>query len=496
MRVTDLQVRRLREEMSKSGQVGLSALRAGMHRNTARRWLELDCLPSETLVPRTWRTREDPFEQDWPGLAVRLEDAPTLEAKALFLDLLEHHPDRYDIGQLRTFQRRVREWRARHGPPKEVFFPQQHIPGEAAQTDFTHADELGITIAEVPFPHLLCHAVLPYSDWSWATPCRSESLAALREGVQAALWRLGRVPEWHQTDNSTSATHSLATGKRDFNEDYVKLVEHYGMKPRTIAVGEKHQNGDVEAHNGALKRHLEQVLLLRGSRDFADRDAYVAWLEKTLEKRNRLREKRLREELAVMQALPVHRLPAYSVVKLRVGQGSTIRVKRNIYSVPSRLCGEPVRVHVYDDRIEVFHGTEQQMAVPRLAGSSRHRIQYRHVIDALLRKPGAFRHYRYLDDLFPTSVFREAFDVLDAGVSRWQADVNYLRILRLAARTMETDVEKALREVLQAGELPLFERIEARVAPPEPSVPDLEMPVVELAPYDELLGSTTREEIR
>jgi len=268
------------------------------------------------------------------------------------------------------------------------------------------------------------------------------------------------------------------------------------MKPRTIAVGEKHQNGDVEAHNGALKRHLEQVLLLRGSRDFADRDAYVAWLEKTLEKRNRLREKRLREELAVMQALPVHRLPAYSVVKLRVGQGSTIRVKRNIYSVPSRLCGEPVRVHVYDDRIEVFHGTEQQMAVPRLAGSSRHRIQYRHVIDALLRKPGAFRHYRYLDDLFPTSVFREAFDVLDAGVSRWQADVNYLRILRLAARTMETDVEKALREVLQAGELPLFERIEARVAPPEPSVPDLEMPVVELAPYDELLGSTTREEIR
>jgi len=496
MRVTDVQVRRLREEMSKSGKIGVSALRAGMHRNTARRWLERDCLPSETLTPRTWRTRDDPFEEDWPDLVARLNDAPTLEAKALFLDLLEHHPDRYHLGQLRTFQRRVRQWRARFGPPKDVFFPQQHRPGEAAQTDFTWTTELEITIGGEPYPHMLCHVVLPYSDWSWATPCRSESMAALKEGVQAALWHLGRVPEWHQTDNSTAATHRLATRKRTFNEDYVKLVEHYGMKPRTITVGEKHQNGDVEAHNGALKRHLEQLLLLRRSRDFADRDTYVAWLEKAVEKRNRLREKRLREELAVMRALPVHRLPAYSVIKLRVGQGSTIRAKRNIYSVPSRLRGELVRVHIYDDRVEVFHGAEPQMTVRRLAGSSRHRIQYRHVIDALVRKPGAFRGYRYIDDLFPTDVFRETFDVLDTAVSRWQADVNYLRILRLAARTMETDVEKALREVLRTGELPLFERIEARVAPPEPSVPDLEIPIVDIDLYDGLLGSTTLEEVR
>ncbi len=375
-------------------------------------------------------------------------------------------------------------------------FPQQHRPGEAAQTDFTWANVLGITLAGEPFPHLLCHFVLPYSDWSWATPCRSESMAAIKEGVQAALWRLGRAPQWHQTDNSTAATHRLDKRKRDFNEDYVALVEHYGMKPRTIAVGEKHQNGDVEAHNGALKRHLEQVLLLRGSRDFADREAYVSWLEKALEKRNLLREKRLREELEVMRLLPVHRLPAYSVVDLRVGQGSTIRVKRNIYSVPSRLRGERVRVHLYDDRVEVFHGAEPQMTVPRLAGSARHYIQYRHVIDALIRKPGAFRDYRYVDALFPTDIFRQAFDLLDESVSRWQADVNYLRILRLAARTMETDVEVALRKIIRAGELPLFERIEARVAPPEPSVPDLEIPVVELMPYDELLGSATVEEAR
>jgi hypothetical protein len=438
----------------------------------------------------------DPFEEGWSDVVVRLEEAPTLEGKALFLDLLERFPERYHLGQLRTFQRRVRQWRARHGPPKEIFFPQVHHPGEAAQTDFTHMTELGITIGAEPFPHLLCHVVLPYSDWSWGTPCRSESMAALKEGIQAALWRLGRAPQWHQTDNSTAATHELATGKRTFNEEYVALVEYYGMKPRTIAVGEKHQNGDAEAHNGALKRHLEQLLLLRASRDFADRAAYVAWLESALEKRNRLREKRLREELAVMRALPVHRLPSYSVLEVRVGQGSTIRVKRNIYSVPSRLRGERVRVHLYDDRVEVFHGAEPQMTVARLAGNGRHRIQYRHVIDALVRKPGAFRDYRYVDDLYPTNVFREAFDALDESVSRWQADVNYLRILRLAARTMEADVEKALREVLRAGEIPLFERIEARVAPPEPSVPDLEIPVVELAAYDDLLGCTAPEEGR
>jgi len=467
--------------------IGTAALRAGMHRNTATKYLKSGLLPSEAKQPRTWRTRKDPFEADWPELVVRLEDAPELEAKALFEDLLSRKPEVYHPGQLRTFQRHVKEWRARYGPDREVFFPQVHRPGEAAQTDFTWADSLGITIAGQPYPHLLCHFVLPYSDWSWATPCRSESMAALSEGVQAALSRLGRSPQWHQMDNSSAATHDLSTGKRGFNEEYLALMSHYEMRPRSIGIGKSHQNGDVEAQNGSLKRSLEQHLLLRGSRDFADREEYLTWLAGVLEKRNQLRERRLAEELAVMRPLPVHRLPSFSVIETRVGPGSTIRARSHTYSVPSRLKGERVRVHVHDDRVEVFHGGSRQLVVERARGRGAYRIQYRHVIESLVRKPGAFRGYRYFDALFPTEVFRRALETLDEGLSQWQANVNYLRVLRLAARTMEADVAAALSEVLDAGELPLFERIESLVAPREPSLPEVEIPAVELDGYDGLL---------
>ena len=238
---------------------------------------------------------------------------------------------------MRTFQRRVKQWRAQKGPDKEVFFPQAHRPGEAAQTDFTDASGLCITIAGEPFPHLLCHFVLPYSNWQWATTCQSESMLALRRGVQSAVFRLGRIPDFHQTDNSTAATHDLRTGKRGFNQEYEDLMNHLGMKPRTTGVGKKEQNGDVEAANGALKRRLKQHLLLRGSRDFDSVEAWESWFQDVLEQANRLRQKRFREELAVMRSLSVERLREYKEVDVAVTSWSTIRVKHNAYSVPSRL---------------------------------------------------------------------------------------------------------------------------------------------------------------
>lgn len=208
MTVSDAQVRRLMEEHAKSGKVGLAAMKARMDRKTARKYLGEAKLPSELKRPRKWRTRADPFVEDWPALEARLVDAPELEAKTLFEHLLAEHPERYEPGQLRTLQRRIQEWRAKKGPEREIFFAQEHRPGEAMQTDFTHCEELSVTFAGEPFPHLLCHPVLPYSNWEWATVCHSESLMALRRGVQAALFKLGRVPEWHQTDNST---HSAET---------------------------------------------------------------------------------------------------------------------------------------------------------------------------------------------------------------------------------------------------------------------------------------------
>jgi len=483
------------EEMSKQGEVGRAALRSGMDRKTARKYLTAGQLPSEMQRPRDWRTRPDPFAEDWPGIAERLADAPTLEARALFEDLLGRHPERYEQGQLRTFQRRVKQWRAQQGPDKEVFFPQLHRPGEAGQTDFTDASELGITIAGELFPHLLCHYVLPYSNWEWATTCQSESMLALRRGVQSAVFRLGRVPDFNQTDNSTAATHDLRTGKRGFNQEYVDLMNHLGMKPRTTGVGKKEQNGDVEAANGALKRRLEQHLLLRGSRDFDSVEAWESWLQDVLERANRPRQKRLREELAVMRPLSVERLREYKEVDVSVTSWSTIRVKHNAYSVPSRLIGEWVRVRVYEDRLEVYHGGQHQLSVERLLGRNGHRINYRHVIRSLVRKPGAFERYRYREELFPTLTFRRAYDCLVESLTGREADIEYLRVLHLAARTLESEVETALELLLTAETLPLADHVRALVEPATPEVPDLVVPTVDLQIYDGLFEAELLQEV-
>ncbi|MCH7895213.1 MAG: transposase family protein, partial [Proteobacteria bacterium] len=227
----------------------------------------------ELAVARSWRTRTDPFEADWPGIRGMLEDSPELEAKIVLDYLIAKHPNRYQESHLRTLQRRFKQWRAQEGPPKRVFFSQVHVPGEAMQTDFTWGTVLGVSIDGQPFEHMMCHSVLPYSNWEWVSVCRSESMASIRRGVQAALFQLGGVPKYHQTDNSTAATHDLRTGKRGFNEEYARMVKHFGMVPRTIAVGEKEQNGDIESANGAFKRRVRQMLLLRGNNNFATVEA-------------------------------------------------------------------------------------------------------------------------------------------------------------------------------------------------------------------------------
>ena len=501
MRSTDAQVRKLMEEYSRHGRIEVAGLKAGMNRKTASKYLRESKLPSDLARPREWRTRPDSFKEVWPEIANRLVDAPDLEAKTLFEDLLERRAGRFSPGQLRTLQRRVKQWRAQEGPDKRVFFPQQHRPGEAAQTDFTWATELGITIGGEAFVHMLCHFVLPYSNWEWATICHSESLLALKHGIQEAVFRLGRVPIYHQTDHSTAATHKLseadrkggAQGDRGFNEDYLALMKHMGMKPRTIQVGEKEQNGDVESLNGVLKRRLVQQLLLRGSKDFDSVPQYEQWLQGIIRKANAQRSTKVTEELEEMKLLHVKRLPEYQEIGVSVTSWSTIRVKRNTYSVPSRLMRERVQVRTFENRIEVYHGNVHQLTCERLRGRGDSLINYRHIISSLVRKPGAFERYRYREDLFPSLVFRKSYDALCEGLSSRRADVEYLRNLDLAAKTMESEVEAALELLLSRGELPLAEHVKALVAPEEPEIPDIPVPEVDLLGYDELLGMAATE---
>jgi hypothetical protein len=456
-----------------------------MSENTARRY-RTGLAPSQRKQPRTYRTRPDPFAVVWPQIEALLEEAPGLEAVTIF-ETLGARPDGcFPEGQLRTLQRKIRRWRATHGPEREVMFAQEHRPGEYAQSDFTAMDELGITIGGEPFAHLLYHFVLPCSNWETGGICFSESFEALIGGLQGALWELGRAPRYHRTDNLSAATHELADAGRAFNERYVGALRHYGILPDKNTPGRGHENGDVEQSHHRFKRAVEQALLVRGTREFDSRASYEQFVRGLIAARNRPRAGKLQEELARMHDLPLTRLDDFRQERVLVSRFSTVRVAGNIYSVASRLIGEHVKVRLYPERLEVYYADERVAQMDRLRGKGGAAIDYRHLIWSLVRKPGAFARYRWREALFPTLVFRRAFDALEQH-RPGRADVEYVRILHLAASTSETAVEDALAKLLETGELRDYAQVRDAVRPEPIVAPTVTIPPVCLASYDACL---------
>ena len=427
-----------------------AAMKAGMDEKTARKYARLEKLPSEVKKEHTWRTRLDPFEDVWEELRRNLELNPSLEAKTLFEDLQRRYPGRFSDGQLRTLQRKVRRWRALEGPPKEVFFDQEHQPGKLCQSDFTRMKELGITIGGELFDHMIYHFVLTYSNWEAGTICYSESFEALSEGLQNALWELGGVAEAHQSDSLSAAVQKV-DHPEEFTQRYSALLRHYGLKGRKSQPRSPHENGDVEQRHNRFKRAVDQALMLRGRRDFTSRRSYEDFLKRMFGQLNSGRKARLQEELKILRKLPLRRFPAWRREDVRVSSGSTIRAGRNIYSVNSRLIGEKVRVRLYAEYIEVWYAQRCVEKMPRLRGEGKHRIEYRHIIDWLVRKPGAFENYRYREDLFPSSRFRMLYDGLKSRHTVQKAAKEYLAVLYLAATEGESLVDRALESLVRLG---------------------------------------------
>ena len=473
------------EEMTKHGRIGVAAMKADMDAKTARKYVRAGKLPSEMKGPRDWRTRQDPFEEHWPEVTAMLREQPGLEVKTVFEVLSDKYPGRYEPGQLRTLQRRVRLWRGLHGPDQEVYFPQVHYPGIQAQSDFTSMNGLEIQIEGRRFPHLLYHFVLTYSNWEYVEICGSESFEALQSGLQNALWVLGRVPEEHRTDNLTAATFK-GRSRREFNEAYLGLVRHYGMRPSRNHPGEAHQNGDVEQSHWRVKERVDQTLLLRGNRNFESRTEYGSFLKGIFETKNQDRRKRVEEELAVMAPLPSRRLEDYREYQVRVSAYSTVLVAHNIYSAPSRLSRHEVLARLYADRVEIYFAGQCVAQMERLRGKGRATIDYRHVIGSLSRKPGAFQHYRYREELFPSTVYRQAYDwLLDHDPVH--ASRRYLAILEWAASNSEAAMETALREHLDEGRELYFAHLIASAEQPLEPAFDFAIPLPDLDRYDALL---------
>jgi len=439
--VTDKQVRALMRLLLDDRKIGRAARLANMDEKTARTYRKLGKLASEVAKPHDWRTRPNPFEPVWEEIRDLLQVNPGLQAKTIFAELQRRHPGRFSDQQLRTLQRHIKRWRAQAGPPKEVFFTQVHEPGRLAASDFTSMNKLAVTINGRAFDHLVYHFVLTYSNWEAATVCFSESFESLSEGLQNALWQLGGVPARHRSDRMSLAVQN-ASDHKEFTQRYQGLMAHYGLVPEKIQAEQAHENGDVEQSHRRFKEALDQALMLRGSRDFRSRDESADFLRRLLDQLNPGRQERLAQERAHLQALPARRLEACKRLRAKVDRSSLIHIDRNCYSVPSRLIGEQVEIRLYVEHLEVWYAQQLVERLPRLRGRDKHRVNYRHIIDWLVRKPGAMAQYRYRADLFPSSVFRLAYDVLGIQ-SEVTAAKEYCKILHLAARENEARVEEA-----------------------------------------------------
>jgi len=487
--VTDRQVRRLFKVQNKYEYQYQAADAAGISSKTAHKYLKSGKLPSQCRVEHTWPTRKDPFADDWAFVEQLLIDTQaTLEAKTIFQYLQMAYPGKYHNGQLRTLQRRIKAWKALYGPSREIFFSQIYYPGQWACSDFTSMNHLNITIAQQPFEHLFYHFVLCYSNWQAGRICFSESFESLSLGIQDALWKLGGVPSLHRTDNLTSAVHKV--GHPDiYTDKYRGLAGHYSFESSKTNPASPHENGDVEKSNDLFKKAVDQSLIIRGSRDFNSVEEYEQFLQKIIDRMNQNCHKRFAEEVEVLNKLPNLRYSDYESRSSKVSRRGTIRLLHNTYSVHSRLVGETVKVRVFADKLEIWYAQRHIETLPRLRGENGHCINYRHIIDRLVRKPGAFENYCYKDDLFPTSLFRIAYDILRETCSIRQTSKEYLKILELAAKEDESLVNEALRLLINLEEEISFEKVkefvDSKQKAPEPT--DVYIEPVDINYYDTLL---------
>lgn len=469
-----------------------AAAQAGLSVRSGRRIEHGERAAAERV--RHWRTRPDPLAPVWESeLVPLLEREPRLSGITLQDYLDERYPGRYPESILRTLQRRVKHWRATHGPDKEVMFRQRAIAGRLGLSDFTKPSPV-VTLQGRALRHQLYHYRLAYSGWRYVKVILGgESFTALAEGLQNAWWRCGGCPQEHRTDSLSAAfCNHHAEAEEDLTEAYARLCAHYGVTASRNNRGLAHENGAIEAAHGSLKRHLDQGLKLRGSSDFVELAAYEQFVEQIVIKLNRRVSARFAEERAVLRPLPARRGQDYTSLAVKVTRSSTIEVRRVLYTVPSKLIGEVLRIHLFDDRLEGYLGATAVIRLRRIypgAGRERARVvDYRHLIDSLAAKPQAFRYSVLRDDLLPDARYRWIWSVVDARLAPREACKWMVGVLALAARQ---DCEQRLGEQLVAalgrGRVPSLESLQAQFLPDQ-APPALSARQHALRDYDELLG--------
>lgn len=486
-KITNWQRKLYMEARSKGKTQKVAAAQAGFCERSAR-----NILNNSFYKERTWRTRQNPFQDVWDReLVPLLEENPKLQAKTLLCWLQEKYPGQYPDSKLRTLERRVREWKIVFGPEKEIIFRQEHPPGWQAISDFTNCNALSVTIQNEPFEHILYHFRLPYSGAEHAdVVLGGESFTALAEKLQDALWTIEGVPETHRTDSLSAAFKNLSSKEQDdLNQAYDELCKHYGIRPTRNNKGVSHENGSIESSHRHLKNRIDQALMIRGTRDFTSISEYRDFIRDLIKKHNQRIKKALSEERQHLSPLPERRTVDFTEERVSVTTCSTINIKSVIYSVPSKLIGANLKVHLYDDRLECFCGGVKVITLPRCRNhKKKKRIDYRHLIGSLSRKPQALRNFIWKEYMFPTFAFRQTWELLEQNLDEWKSCREYVKILKEASiNGREEIINKYLEKCIESGTLPSSEGVKSLFEKEKTVIPEQKPLNLDLKSYDQLI---------
>jgi transposase InsO family protein len=496
--VTDHQMRLFMKHRA-TDPIPVAAARAGFSAATGYRIAQDPRLPSEKRAPRE-RRRPDPLAAVFDAEVVpMLEASPGLRPVAVFEELMRRHPE-LGAGVRRTLERRIRQWRALHGPEREVIFRQTHEPGRLGLSDFTDMADVGVTVAATPLPHRLYHFRLAFSGFEHAhVVLGGESFVALAAGLQDALSALGGAPREHRSDSLSAAFRNLSPEvEEDWTARYASLCAHYGMAASRNNRGLAHENGTIEAAHGHLKRALEDALLLRGSRDFDTIEDYRRFVDELVGRRNARNRKRIDAERAVLRLLPARRAEEGEEAMVTVTSSGGFMLRRVFYTVPSRLIGHRLRVRIHDDRLELFLGGTHLMNLPRGRGYGdrrrAHVVDYRHVIHALRAKPMALPGLVYRGQLFPRDAYRRLYEAAMAALPEKAACRLVVGALALAhERGCEADLAAAIDAQLDTGVMPDLAELRARFAPRPGALPEVTIALTPLSAYDALTAAPVEE---
>lgn len=444
---------------------------------------------------RAYKTRKSPIDEVWETeLEPMLMENPDLQPKTLLIYLqrtylTEEGEPIYTNSIERTLQRKVAKWLALNGKPKEIMFPQEHIPGQQGLSDFTHFNKAEVTICGKPFKHMFYHFRLVYSKWSYLKVIQSgESMQALSEGLQEALFTLGGVPKEHRTDSLSAAFKNLSTEVvNDLTKSYEELCNYYGMLPSRNNKGKKHENGSVESSNGHIKNRIAQELILRGSNDFNSVTEYETWIHDIVKSSNKRNCKDFQAEQLALQSLPKHKTDDYEVKSIKVSNLAIIIVKGMRYSVPGNLSGHTVTLHIYQNKIKLFLGCSYIYCFERKYINSHHSryvIDYKHVIYSLIKKPAAFRKCKYRNEILPSDAYRQIWRYLDGTESTKIAPKIMLRLLKLAADyNCETELEIYVTDLITNKSPIIIEDVETKFNSSNPKLPQVNSKQHDLTDY-------------